>query len=125
MDVRISNQLPLAYAFTAGSSGKVSIPVPPSQLLYSNFKNVSGTPFTGAAAYSLDKLKILDTLIERLRTTKNQPRLERESKGLSDERIDALIQQYGNELHTAIVSSASPYTRPAGVVPGMLLSVAA
>ena len=125
MDVRISNQLPLAYAFTAGSSGKVSIPVPPSLLLYSNFKNVTGTPVTGTASYSLDKLKILDTLIERLRTTRNQPKPGRESKGLSDERIDALIQQYGNELHTALVSSASPYTKPAGVVPGMLVSLAA
>lgn len=124
MDVRVSNQLPLAYAYSAGTSGKVAVPVAPSQLLYSNFKNVAGTPSAGASAYSLDKLKILDTLIERLRTVKNQPRIERESKGLSDERIDALIQQYGDQLHSAMVAS-TPYNRPAGVVPGMLISLAA
>jgi len=125
MDIRVSNQLPLAYAYTAGASGKVAVPVTPSQLLYSNFKNVAGTPSAGASAYSLDKLKILDTLIERLRTVKNQPRIERESKGLTDERIDALIQQYGDQLHSALVSSPTPYTKPAGVVPGMLVSLAA
>ncbi len=124
MDVRISNQLPLSYAYSAGTSGKVSVPVSPAQLLYSNFKNVAGTPSAGASAYSLDKLKILDTLIERLRTVKSQPRIERESKGLSDERIDALIQQYGDQLHSAMVAS-TPYNKPAGVVPGILISLAA
>ena len=125
MDIRISNQLPLAYAFTAGSSGKVTVPVPPSLLLYSNFKNVSGTAQPGASAYSLDKLKILDTIIERLRTTRNQPKVERESKGMSDEHIDALIQHYGDQLHAALASTVSPYKKPLGVVPGMLISVAA
>jgi len=124
MDIRISNQLPLSYAYTAGASGKVAVPVPPSQLLYSNFKNVSGVASSGASAYSLDKLKILDTLIERLRTVKGQPKIERESKGLTDERIDALIQQYGDQLHAAMVAS-TPYTKPAGVAPGMLVSIAA
>ncbi len=123
MDVRVSNHLPLAYAYSAGTSGRVSVPVSPSQLLYSNFKNVSGTASAGAAAYSLDKLKILDTIIERLRTVKSQPRIERESKGMTDERIDALIQQYGQQLHAAM--GASPYVQPTGVVPGILVSVAA
>ncbi|MBU0927067.1 MAG: hypothetical protein KKA67_04920 [Spirochaetes bacterium] len=125
MDVRISNHIPLAYAYGAGASGRVSVPVAPSQLLYAHFKNVSGTASPGASAYSLDKLKILDTIIERLRTVKSQPRAEREGQGLSDERIDALIQQYGQQLHSALVSSPTPYAAPTGVVPGMLVSIAA
>lgn len=124
MDIRISNQLPLSYAYSAGSSGRVAVPVSPAQLLYSNFKNVSGVASAGASAYTLDKLKILDTIIERLRSVKNQPRIEREAKGLSDERLDALIQQYGEQLHAAMLAS-TPYGKPAGVVPGMLVSVAA
>lgn len=123
MDVRVSNQLPLAYAYSAGASGRISVPVSPSQLLYSNFKNVAGTASTGASAYTLDKLKILDTIIERLRSAKNQPRVEREATGMSDERIDALIEQYGAQLHAAL--GASPYAKPTGVVPGMLVSIAA
>lgn len=125
MDVRISNHIPLAYAYGAGTSGRISVPVAPSQLLYSHFKNVSGIATAGASAYTLDKLKILDTIIERLRTVKSQPRIERESQGLTDERLDALIQQYGDQLHAAMVSSPTPYTAPAGVEPGMLVSIAA
>lgn len=125
MDVRISNHIPLAYAYSAGTSGRISVPVAPSQLLYSHFKNVNGTASAGASAYTLDKLKILDTIIERLRTAKNQPKIERESKGLTDERIDALIKQYGDQLHNAMVASPTPYARPVGVVPGMLVSLAA
>ncbi|MBN2873905.1 MAG: hypothetical protein JXM71_02325 [Spirochaetales bacterium] len=124
-DIAISNHIPLQYAYSAGSNGRIAVPVPPSQLLYSYFKNVAGTATPGAPAYSLDKLKILDTIIERLRTTKNQPKIERESKGLTDERIDALIQHYGDQLHAALASTASPYKKPLGVVPGMLISVAA
>lgn len=125
MDVRVSNHMPLAYAYSAGSSGRISVPVPPSQLLYSHFKNVSGTADPDAPSYSLDKLKILDTLIERLRTAKRQPEPEREAQGLSDERIDALIEEYGRQLHAAVVSSQGPYAKPAGVTPGMLVSIAA
>jgi len=125
MGTLVSNHIPLQYAYSAGMSGRISIPVPPSQLVYSHFKNVSGTATAGASAYSLDKLKILDTMIERLRTTKNQPRLEREAKGMTDERIDALIQHYGDQLHAALAPTVSPYKKPLGVVPGMLVSVAA
>lgn len=125
MDVRISNHIPLAYAYNAGSSGRVAIPVPPSQLVYSYFKNVAGTSNPDASAYSLDKLKILDTLIERLRSAKSKPAAEREAGALSDERIDALIQQYGKQLHDALVAAPTQYAKPAGVTPGMLVSVAA
>lgn len=125
METMVSNRIPLAYAYSAGTSGRVSVPVAPSQLLYSHFKNVAGVATSGATSYSLDKLKILDTLIERLRSAKSQPASERSASGMSDERIDALIQQYGKELHAAVVSSALPYNKPAGVVPGMLVSLAA
>ena len=125
MEVHVSNRIPLAYAYSAGTSGRISVPVAPSQLLYSHFKNVTGTASVGASAYALDKLKILDTIIERLRTAKNKPSIDRESKGLSDERIDALIQQYGEQLHAAIVASPTAYTKPSGIVPGMLVSLAA
>lgn len=124
MDVRISNHIPLAYAYNAGSSGRVAIPVPPSQLVYSYFKNVAGTSNPNAPAYSLDKLKILDTLIERLRSSKSKPESERRASAMSDERIDALIQQYGKQLHDALVAAPTPYAKPA-VTPGMLVSVAA
>ena len=125
MDMRVSNHIPLAYAYNAGSNGRVSVPVAPSQRLYSYFKNVAGTADPAAPSYSLDKLKILDTLIERLRSVRSQPEPEREGSGLSDERLDALIEDYGRQLHSALASSQSPYARPSGVMPGMLVSIAA
>lgn len=125
MDIRVSNHMPLSYAYNAGTSGRVSVPVRPSQLVYSYFKNVSGTATPGASAYSLDKLKILDTIIERLRTVKEQPQVEREATGMTDERLDALIQHYGQQLHAAMATSPTAYGKPQGVVPGMLVSVAA
>jgi hypothetical protein len=77
--------------------------------------------------YSLDKLTILNTLIERLRSSRSDALASRESdgSGLTEERIDALIQQYGKELHSAMVSNSLPYAKPSGVVPGMLVSLAA
>jgi hypothetical protein len=125
MAIYVSNHFPLDYAYNAGSSGRISVPVAPSQLVYSYFKNVAGAASPDTPVYSLDKLKILDTLIERLRSAKGQPRAERRGSDMTDERIDALIQQYGEQLHTALSTNALPYARPTGVVPGMLVSIAA
>lgn len=125
MGIYVSNHVPLDYAYNAGASGRISVPVAPSQLVYSYFKNVVGTASSDTPVYSLDKLKILDTLIERLRTARSQPKAERRGSGLTDERIDALIQQYGEQLHTALSTPPLPYARPSGVVPGMLVSIAA
>jgi hypothetical protein len=105
----------------------VAVPVSPSQLPYAYFKNVAGVAGISASVYSLDKLTILNTLIERLRSSRSDALASRESEGsgLSEERIDALIQQYGKELHNAMVSNALPYAKPSGVMPGMLVSLAA
>lgn len=124
MSIKISSSIPLAYAYNAGPSGRISVPVSPSQLLYSNFKNVIGISDPEAASYSLDKLKILDTLIDRLRSIKRMPEPEKADKGLSDERIDAMIEEYGRELHSALVANSIPYGKPE-VNPGILVSVAA
>lgn len=129
MDIRLSSSIPLAYAYNAGPVGRISVPVSPAQLLYSNFKNVIGISDPDAASYSLDKLKILDTLIDRLRSIKRLPEQEKASHGISNEKLDAMIEEYGRELHSAIISSqaplGTPYGKPYGVNPGFLVSVAA
>jgi len=130
MNVLLSNHIPYSYLATARStavSGRIAVPVPTSQLPYSYFKNVAGVASGSSSVYGLDKLKILDTLIERLRSTKSNSLNARESagSGLTEERIDALIQQYGKELHTALVAGNLPYAKPAGVIPGLLVSLAA
>jgi len=127
MEATVSNHIPYTYLSLAGASGRVAVPVSPSQLPYAYFKNVAGVAGPAASVYSLDKLTILNTLIERLRSSRSDALASRESEGsgLSEERVDALIQQYGKELHNAMVSNSLPYAKPSGVVPGMLVSLAA
>jgi hypothetical protein len=127
METAVSNHIPYTYLSSAGASGRVAVPVSPSQLPYAYFKNVAGVAGSSSSVYSLDKLNILNTLIERLRSSRSDALASRESEGsgLTEERVDALIQQYGKELHTAMVSNALPYAKPSGVMPGMLVSLAA
>lgn len=119
---------PLSFAYTASlGSGRVSLPVSPSSLIYSNFRHVSGSPAAeGAPALSLDRLRILDVLIDRLSSVKSEPLQAVEApKDLSSGRVDALIQQYSSELHSRATAPALPYSPPLAVEPGMLFSFAA
>ncbi len=132
MVASVSNYIPYSYLYGAAMvQGRVSVPVPASQLPYANFKNVSGSAVEAASVYSLDKLKILDTLIDRLRSAKADKAALPDGIGRgadrdADEgRLDALIQAYGRELHAAIKNDALPYGKPGVVTPGMLVSFAA
>ncbi len=126
MQTTVSNHLPYSYLFAAGASGKISIPVSSLQLPYSNFKNVVGVQADSNVGYSLDKLQILDTLIGHLRTVRKSPMPENETaQGATPGQIDALIEEYSKQLHTALVAKSIPYAKPQGVMPGMMVSVAA
>jgi len=113
----------IGYAMSAAVDGRMSLPVSPSQLIYSHFKHVSGTPAPeGTSGVNITKLKILDTMIEQLSKMKNQPAAEFETAGEQDEnRINALIDQYQKQLKAA--QSASVYT-PAAPITGLLFSIA-
>jgi hypothetical protein len=108
-------------------SGRVSLPVAPSAVIYSNFRHVSGSPAPeGSATLSIDRLKILDILIDRLSSVKSEPLAAAEAPSdLSAGRVDALIQQYSSEIHSRAAAPALPYSPPMAVEPGMLFSFAA
>jgi len=114
----------IGYAITASQAGKASLPVAPGLLIYSHFKHVSGTPAPeGSQGVNINKLRILDTLIEQLSKMKNKPHIEFGNYDSNDEkRIDALIEQYQKQLKTA--SSVSTYT-PAAPATGLLFNIAA
>jgi hypothetical protein len=123
-----TSTIPLTLAYSAGGSGgRVSLPVSPQQLLYSNFQHVSGVAASpGERVASIDRLKILDTLIGRLASMKSQPLASAEKPdGMSSERIDALIDQYGAELRSRAVAPVTAYSFQAPVESGMLFSLAA
>jgi hypothetical protein len=132
MEALASNFVPLSYVYAARyGEGRAAVPVLRSQALYANFSHVAGVAAQdGAAAYSIDKLHILDVLIGQLVSIKSQPQpaAEASSDKLSATRVDALIQQYGSELHAAATAPALPYAPSSSVAfaaPGMLFSMAA
>ncbi|HTX72819.1 MAG TPA: hypothetical protein VMC79_08355 [Rectinemataceae bacterium] len=123
-----TNYLPLSYVYAARyGGGHLSLPVLRSEALYANFEHVSGVPAEdGMAAYSVDKLHILEVLINQLESVKTQPLAALEApKDLSSGRVDALIQQYGDEMHALASAPAIPYAARPEASPGALFSLAA
>jgi hypothetical protein len=100
----------------------MSLPVAPSAYIYSHFEHVSGVPASeGVQGVAINRLKILDTLIEQLVRLKKQPEPSWGAAGeTSEERLDALIEQYESQIRTARTVSvqsagaALPYS-PAAV----------
>jgi hypothetical protein len=100
----------------------MSLPVAPSSYIYSQFEHVAGIPAPeGVRGVAINRLKVLDTLIEQLQQIKKNPLPQPSEESLSDERIDALIDQYENQIRQAQAAHAAmPYqpapTAPAGAV---------
>ena len=110
-------------AFSAYSSGRIALPVAPSQFIYAQFEHVSGIPAPeGTRGVSISRLKILDVLIDQLSQLKKKPATSFGAAGpMSDERIDALIDKYEKEIRGAFSASVRmPYAptpaAPAGLV---------
>jgi hypothetical protein len=103
----------------------MSLPVSPSNYIYSHFKHVSGIPAPdGVRGVSITRLKILDVLIEQLSQIKKQGDTSLRPTGpVSDEQIDALIEQYEGQIRQAKAASAAAPYKPAPAAPaGALFS---
>jgi hypothetical protein len=110
----------------------MSLPVSPAAYIYSHFRHVSGIPAPeGVQGVTINKLKILDTLIEQLTRMKKQPEPSWGAAGeTSEERINALIEQYENQIRAAQAAGAaapySPAASPASAAPlGAVFSLVA
>ena len=120
----------IGYAISVSSHGKTSLPVNPSSYIYSHFKHVSGTPAPeGVQGVTINKLKVLDVLIDQLSRIKQRPDIDLSKEGsrMSDKQIDALIETYENKIRQAQAASAAmPYKpspeAPAGMVLNMVVS---
>jgi hypothetical protein len=123
-----SNYFPLSYMFSPRyGEARTTVPVLKSQAPYANFRYVAGVPAqAGSAAYSIDKLHILNVLISRLENARTQPLAASEvPKGTSSAKIDAMINKYSAEVRRIVTAPALPYAPDLGVQPGMLFSLAA
>ena len=104
---KMNSIVPGLYNFSYGSStiasavGKMYVPVSKSALLYSHFDHVSGVAASnGQSGVSISKLRILNSLIERVSAIKNEP--AKEIKELDPKQAEALIQNYQKQLQTAL-----------------------
>ena len=116
----------IGYAITASQSGRMSLPVSASSYIYSHFKHVSGVPAPeGVEGININKLKIIDTLIEQLSRMKNQPEIpeidniEKEN----DKQINALIEHYNSQVRNIqTANTGNPYA-PAAPHTGAVFSI--
>jgi len=123
----------IEYAINASQSTvsqgvKASLPVAPSAAIYAHFKHVSGVPAPdGVQGVNINRLKIIDTLIEQISRMKKQPDFSdaqplTDISGQSDEkRINALIDKFQNQVRQA-VNTGSPYT-PAMPLTGAVFNI--
>ena len=120
-----TNTFPNIYAITAAHGQRMSVPVSPSAYIYSHFKHVSGVPASeGERGVNINKLKIIDSLIEQLTRMKKEPEPLVDMSGQTEEkRINVLIERYHNQLRTAQAANAhNPYS-PVAPLTGTIFSL--
>jgi hypothetical protein len=118
----------VGLSMSARAGGRAQVPVQPSNYLYAHFKHVSGFPAPeGVAGVPVNKLKILDAIIERLSQVRKNAVSSPEQAGFKDEKqLDALIMEYQKQLSTAIShAGAAAYTANAQIPAGSFVNIAA
>ncbi len=129
----ISNTYPLrtlsySLASVVSAGGRTSVPVKASQFMYSQFKYVAGFPAkNGQQGVSVDKLKILNTLIDQLVSMKQKdihPRIGARGE-LSDKQLDALITQYQEQVSTATAIASNLDYKPVLPMGGTVINLVA
>jgi hypothetical protein len=110
----------VGYAIRMAAGGRMSLPVAPSSYIYSQFEHVAGIPAPeGVRGVAISRLKVLNTLIEQLQQIKKNPLPvpQQRDENISDERIDALIEQYENQIRQAQAAHAAMPYKPAAEAP--------
>lgn len=129
--MRITALPSMGFAISAYRGGRMSLPVSPSQYIYSHFRHVSGIPAPeGVRGLTINKLKILDALIENLSRLKQQPQPFFGEDGESaDKRLDSLINHYESQIKAAQAAAQTiPYAAQSAapvMAPGSLVSLSA
>lgn len=91
--------------YSSASAGKLYVPVSKNQLMYSSFNHVQGVVTkNGQAGVPITKIQILNSIIDRLSSIKNEPKVN--LADVSDERVDQLIKNFQAQIQQA---AQSPY----------------
>ena len=98
------------------SSSKVALPVDGG--VYARFRHVQGVPATGQGGFSVNKLQMIDMMVERL--------VRLQGEGFTPPQSDdqsALLNQIAEQLHSALQSGGIREAYTAGMSePGVLLN---
>ena len=102
----VGNMNTFSYTtISASGTGKIYVPVNQNSLLYSHFSHVSGVATqNNQAGVSISKIRILNSLIENLTTSKNATAEKEKVSHMSDEQADVLIKQYQKQIQQAATS---------------------
>jgi hypothetical protein len=118
-----SNTFPNIYAISAIQGSRVAVPVSPSAYIYSHFKHVSGVPASdGESGVNISKLKIIDTLIDRL------SKMKKEQEPLVDAKMqdeEKLMNSLFEKLRTAQTANTKNPFAPAVQLTGSIFSLSA
>lgn len=95
------------YGLNIAASNKLYVPVPPSQVVYSQFEHVSGyAEDNGTQGVSITKAYLLNSIIDGLSAAKQNTQTKAQTVGLDNGQLDALIQNYQKQLQTALTQAA-------------------
>jgi len=111
MELRsVSGQVNIAQiASMSKNSGRISLPVSRGLTPYAQFKYVQGVPSqSSGGSVPINRLRVLNTLINSLVSGQSDPAKAQDPSKMSDESVKALIDQYSNQLHSAL-NSPTPY----------------
>ena len=110
------------------SGSRTYVPVKPSAYGYAQFQYVAGYPARdGQEGVSIDKIKILNTLIDQLVTMKQkniQPKVSAHGE-ISDRQIDSLIKQYQSQIQTVTAQAQHLPYKPALPQAGAIVDLVA
>lgn len=110
--------------------GKLVVPVNPSMVIYTQFEHVAGVAAAkGQSGVAVDKVVILNRLIEQLSSMKKKPPVSDAEKiiSLSDKQVDALIKDYQQQLqNTLSAAKMNPYVTAGAAAPqtGAIFNIA-
>ena len=107
-----------SYASMHNAIGKVAIPVKQSMVIYSQLEHISGyADPKDSSGISLNKVYMLNTLIEKVSSSKIEAAGKIDIKGLSEEQLDSMISDYQAKLQTQHTTAK---TNPYAVIPAGL-----
>jgi len=109
--------------------GKMYVPVNPALVGYAQFEHVAGVAAeSGSSGVNINKIQVLNALIDRLISMQQKPEIAEDSSELTDTQVDALIKDYQTRIQSVVnVAQSNPYALGGAGIPqaGALFSIAA